>query len=149
MLTINATLENGNVVISGLQELAAEMPDVLRKVLTTAAIGTHRESFKLLSGSATPAGAYPVPIITGNLRRLLDWLKPGENKGVFKAGGMEAIIYSSTPYSGVIHEGRGSSAKFGARPFITDGFKRFNEGDKLVHLLEDEVEKAARKKGFK
>lgn len=89
-------------------------------------------------------GSYPVPVQTGNLRRLLDWLKPGESKtgavGTFTAGKNEVIIYDSAQYARVIHEGRASSAKYGARRFLTDAFARFNSGGKVVQTIETEIQ---------
>lgn len=149
MLSISATVEGDKIVISGLQQLAEEAPQILQRTLTRGAIGTHREAFDLLSGAKDPAGAYPVPVVTGNLRRLLDWLQPGARKGGFKAAALEAIVYNSAEYAQVIHAGSGSSAKFGARPFITDGFERFNRGGKLAEIAGEEIEAAARKKGFR
>ncbi len=149
MLSINATLENDKIVITGLRELSRDLPQALQRTLTRGAIGTHRESFDLLGGSKEPAGAYPVPVVTGHLRRLLDWLKPGARKENFSAGPLESIVYNSAEYSRVVHEGRGSSTKFGVRSFITDGFERFNKGDKLAEIAAEEIEAEARKKGFR
>ncbi len=149
MLSINATIEGDKIVISGLREMQAEIPEALKRTLTRAAEGTHREAFDLLTGSAGSPGAYPVPVETGNLRRLLDWLKPDARKGEFKAGDLEAIVYDSAEYARTIHDGLGSSAKFGARPFITDGFERFNEGGKLAEIAAEEIENLAKDKGFK
>lgn len=148
MLSINATVENDKVVIKGLQQLQAEMPQVLQATLTRGAMGTHREAFDFLSGAGGNPGGYPVSVETGNLRRLLNWLKPGASKGEFKAGDLEAIVYDSAIYSRSIHDGTGSSAKFGARPYITDGFERFNRGDKLARIADEEVEKVLKKRGF-
>lgn len=149
MLSINATLEGDKIVINGLRDLQRDLPQALQRTLTRGAVETHREAFDFLSGSRGRGGDYPVPVVTGQLRRLLDWLKPGASKGEFKAGEFEAIVYNSAEYANVIHAGRGSSAKFGARPFITDGFERFNKGDQLAKIAAEEIEAEARKKGFK
>ncbi len=149
MLSINATIKGDKIVLTGLREMQRDMPQVLQRTITRGTVGTYNEAFDLLGGPKVPAGAYPVPIVTGNLRRLLDWLKPGERKGEFKAGNLEGIVYDTAEYADAIHQGTGSSAKFGARPFITDGFERFNKGDRLAEIAAEEIEAEARKKGFK
>lgn len=162
MLSISATLENDKVVIEGLQDLAEDVPHAIRIALAKGAKETHRESFEFLSGAGGGAGWYPVPVQTGHLRRLLDWLAPQKTPGWtaqakaksvngldYATGDMEAMVYNSAAYSRSIHDGTGSSEKFGARPFITDGFERFNQGNKLAEITNQEIEKAARKRGFK
>ncbi len=139
------SVQNDRIIIDGLREAAAEMPAAIRRGLTTAAIGVHGQTFDKLSGAKGPAGEYPVPVVTGHLRRLLDWLKPGASKsgeaGTFSAGEMSTVVFDSASYAFAIHEGKGSSTKFGARPFLSDGFDQFNEGDKIVSILNDEIAK--------
>lgn len=177
MLSLNATIEGDKIVLRGLRGLERDMPKALQRTLTRAAIGTHRAAFDWLNGAGIKklnisGGGYPVPARTGALKRLLRWLKPGESVHAapfvvskknphkkigtrigggssFKAGKLEAIVYDTAEYAEVIHQGLGSSAKFGARPFITDGFERFNRGDHLKKITEKEIEAAARKRGFK
>jgi hypothetical protein len=89
------------------------------------------------------SGGYPVPVRTGFLRQALDWLKPGETKaGVadyFTAGPNEVVIYDSALYGNVIHEGKGSSAKFGARRFLTDALERFNGQTPIANIINEEI----------
>lgn len=94
------------------------------------------------------AGAYPVPVRTGNLRRLLDWLQPGASKDGFSAGPMEVIIYDSALYASVIRDGTGSSAKFGKRDFLTDAFNQFNAGAGVAGTIEQEIQAAIAKRGL-
>jgi hypothetical protein len=153
MLTINVTMEGDKVILNGLRELADDLPDAVERGLARAAVGIHRAAFDWLSGpgakaSNIAAGGYPVPIRTGHLRRMLDWLKPGASKPGMSAGPMEAIVYNSAEYAKVIHEGTGSSAKFGARPFITDGFNRFNQGNKIARIIDKEIELEIKRKGL-
>lgn len=73
-------------------------------------------------------GSYPpVPRITGHLARLEDFVLPGRMKtsnGVtFSAGKFEAVLFNSAEYAIPIHEGKGSSKKYGKRPFQTDAVK--------------------------
>lgn len=153
MLSLNATVKGDKVVIAGLKGMATDMPQALKNTMKRGAIGTHREAFDFLSGAKGNPGGYPVPVETGNLRRLLDFLPPGKSKTVgsttFATGDMESMVYNSAIYSRAIHDGTGSSAKFGARPFITDGFEAFNRGDKLSQIADEEVDKVIKKRGFK
>ncbi len=167
MLSLNATVEGDKVVIAGLQGMEADMPHALRITLAKGAKGTMREAFDFLNGAGAmdsniAAGGYPVPKRTGHLQRMLDFLAPQKTPGwtnkakaktvngsTFATGDLEAMVYDSAIYSRSIHDGTGSSAKFGARPFITDGFEAFNRGDKLSQIADEEVTKVITKRGFK
>jgi len=98
-------------------------------------------AFKILQG----AGAYPVPVRTGNLRKSLFTVEPGRtvvnDSGSYQSGAFEAQVVASVKYARVIHEGRGSSKKFGPRPFLTDGFKDFGGREQVVELLRRELAK--------
>ena len=156
MLNLSATVQGDKLVISGLNELAADLSGAIDRGLERGAKGIHRSAFEWLSGpgsqvsrkkgvSGSAAGSYPVPVVTGNLRRLLDWVKPGESKstetGSYTAGQHEIVVYDSAIYADPIFEGRGSSAKFGPRNALVDGFNQFNQGDQIVHILEEEIQK--------
>lgn len=142
------------VVINNLTGIAGDMPKGIIRGVTRIAKGVHREAYAWLSGSAgAPPGSYPpVPVRIGHLRRMLDWLQPGQAKtaewGTVSAGTNEAVVYDSAIYSDVIHEGRGSSAKFGPRQFLTDALERFNTGDRAKVILEEEVQKDIDKRGM-
>lgn len=177
MLAINVTISGDKILIEGLQQLAAEMPKVVQRGLKRVAIGVHREAMDFLnvaggagrkaqiigpsrgfvkkSGEAVNfkqqlagAGAYPVPVRTGNLKRLLDFVTPGQSKDSFTAGPMEAVVYDSAQYARTIHAGTGSSAKFGPRPFLTDALNRFNQGDQVASVMEDEIKTEIKKRGL-
>ncbi len=94
-----------------------------------------------------------MPVRTGFLRHVLDWLNPGESKsssiGTFTAGADEVVIYNSAEYAGVIHDGRGSSAKFGPRRFLTDALVKFNSNDQIKQTIEEEIEKEISRAGLK
>ncbi|MDH4100602.1 MAG: hypothetical protein OEV28_08500 [Nitrospirota bacterium] len=97
-------------------------------------------------------GAFPVPRLTGHLARMLDFLDPGQSKSAeghsFTAGALEAAVFDSAEYADIIHEGRGSSAKFGERPFLTDALESFNRGDKIKQIIEDKINDAMRGSGL-
>lgn len=90
-------------------------------------------------------GSYPVPRVTGHLLGRLAWLKPGEVKSAgsqtFFAFLNETVIYNSADYAEDIFEGKGTSAKYGPRDALKDGLARFNQGDKIQEILEEEIHK--------
>ena len=145
MLTI--TVKNDKIILEGLRQAAEDMPGAVKKGLSNVAIGVNNVAFDWLSGAGkgdVAAGGYPVPVRTGHLRRLQNWLKPGQSKsgeaGTFRAGAMEVLVYNSASYARSIHDGLGSSGKFGRRPFLEDGFKQFNEGDQVVKTIQTEID---------
>lgn len=91
-------------------------------------------------------GSYPVPVLTGHLRRSLYFLPPGKSKtnedGVMvTAGENEVVVSNSAIYAGVIHEGRWTSKDFGPRKFLEDGLERFNQGDQISQIFTEEIQK--------
>jgi len=177
MLALNVTIQGDKVIISGLNQLAAEMPQVIQRGLRKVTRGVHRNAMDFLNGAGGAgrkaqivgpsrgftkksgetvnfkpqlegAGGYPVPVRTGNLKRLLNFVDPGQSKGSFTAGSMEAIVYDSAEYASVIHEGRGSSAKFGPRRFIDDALAKFNEGGGIAGIIEAELNAEIAKRGL-
>jgi len=166
MLDLNVTIEGDKVIIEGLQALAEEMPHVLQRGLKRINRGVHRSAMDFLNGpgrtvmkqknllrgqsddlGARP-GSYPVPVITGNLKRLFDFLDPGQSKDRFSAGPLEAIVYDSAEYANVIHEGTGSSTAYGRRPFLDDALEQFNQGGQIAVVLEEELQKEVEKRGL-
>ena len=109
---------------------------------------TRSDGAQAMFKSFTDSGGYPVPVRTGNLKRLLDWLDPGETKGVFSAGQMEVVVYDSALYASVIHQGTGSSAKFGPRPFMTDALNKFNQGNGISGILNTEISAEIARRGL-
>jgi hypothetical protein len=116
-----------------------------KKARTDYAGFTNKSGKEVMFRSYQGAGGYPVPKRTGHLSRQLDWLKPGESKsgdvGAFTAGKNEVVIFNSAGYADAIHEGKGSSAKFGPRRYMTDGLERFNAGDAMKRIMEEEISK--------
>jgi hypothetical protein len=185
MLDISVTLEGDKVIIEGLAQFAQELPGAITKGLTRTAVGVYNLAYRFLSGAGAkgiskqvtskktgkkylkwqkqsiPAGGYPVPVRSGWLRQMLDWLKPGESKtvasfsemgsrtthsgGTFTAGENEVIIYDAAEYAHSIHEATGSSAKYGRRPFIVGAFEMFNQGGHIKEVLMEEINKVKRK----
>ena len=110
---------------------------------------SERVNFKLWKDS----GRYPVPQRTSNLLRLLNFVYPGYSKTgkdglTFKAESWEAIIYDSAEYARVIHEGTGSSSKFGPRRFLTDALEQFNQGNRIAETVAEEIQKDIKKRGM-
>jgi len=116
-----------------------------KKTRTDYAGFTNKSGKEVMFRSYQGAGGYPVPKRTGHLSQQLDWLKPGESKsgdvGAFTAGKNEVVIYNPSLYANAIHEGKGSSAKFGPRRYMTDGLERFNAGDAMKRIMEEEISK--------
>lgn len=84
----------------------------VHKALQRVVIEVNREQVANLSGSgAGEAGSYPIPVRTGNLRRSADWGFLDEQTAFVTAGGAQA------PYAFQVHEGLGTSSRYGRRPF--------------------------------
>ncbi len=163
MLALNVMVSGDKIVINGMKQFVADIPNITGQGLKKAVRGVHRYAMDFLNGAASvsapttgkksvkvalPGGGYPVPVRTGNLKRLLDFLDPGQSKGGFTAGPMEAIIYDSAEYASVIHEGTGSSAKFGKRPFLDDALARFNQGNGIASTVDNELDVEIKKRGL-
>lgn len=143
MLDIQVTVSGDQVVISGLEKLAVDMPQPLQRGLTKIIRGTHQEALNWLNGAGAKSsnvapGGYPVPARTGNLKQHLDFLEPGQSKAGFSAGPLEAMEYDSAEYASVVHDGSGTSSKYGPRPFIDDGYMAFSGN--TTEILESELE---------
>lgn len=182
MLSINVTISGDKVLIQGLNQFAAELPGTVRKGLKNVVRGIHPLAMAFLNGAGgvgrksqitgpsrgftkksgeqvnfkpqlSNAGGWPVPVRTGNLKRLLDWVDPGQtvtsNGATFSAGNMEVVIFDSAEYANPIHEGTGSSLKFGPRRFLTSALSRFNTTVGIANIIETEIDAALQKKGLK
>jgi hypothetical protein len=171
MLDIHVTIEGDKVVIHNLEQLSANLPKVIDRGVTRIGAGvfgavqywlmgpggaskkvrTDYVGFEKKSGekvtfrSYEGAGGYPVPIRTKGLLDHLAWVAPGQSKsgsaGAVTAGPGESIVFNSAEYARTIREGTGSSAKFGPRDYLTDGFERFNQGARSVQIMEEEIAK--------
>lgn len=164
MLDIRVTVEGDKVVIAGLQAMGPKIDKAIKRGLTRAAKGIYDNAFRWLSGAggiyetrtskktgkeyrrkvaSILPGQYPVPVRTGHLRRMLNWVKPGASKSAegltFTAGPFESVVFDAAKYSEAIHDGKGSSSQYGPRPFLTDALKRFNQGDGIKNILESEI----------
>lgn len=117
-----------------------------RQVRTDYAGFTKKTGEKVIFRSYSGAGAYPVPTRTAGLLNALDWLYPGSSKTgkdgkIYAAQPNEAMVYDSALYANVIHEGLGSSAKYGPRRYLTDALEQFNQGARIVQIIEEEIAK--------
>jgi hypothetical protein len=167
MLVLTAIVENDKIVLNGLQNVAREVPDAVRSGFNRIGPGIFAEAFQLLNGPGRPQvrlrdtdrqkatrprgqfaqlgarpGSYPpVPSISGNLKRLLGWVGPGESKGDFTAGDLDLILFDSADYASFIFEGKGSSSKYGERQAIQDGMENYGGVDKMAQVLDEEIQK--------
>lgn len=77
-----------------------------------------------------PPGSYPVPVRTGNLRRLTNYASPGSTAKVkdksYKVEDNEVLIFNGAGYAKSVHNGIGRNSKHGPRTYMTDGFKDTN-----------------------
>jgi len=130
------------------------MPGAIKRGLRRIAAGIHAIAYQWLSGpgakkSYVSGGGYPVPVRTGHLRRMLDWLAPGDSKsgdiGAFTAGDDEVVIFDSASYAPAIFLGRGSSDKFGPRDALRDALDYFNHGGQIQQILGEEIRKEINK----
>ncbi len=156
MLDLKVSIENDKVVINGLEEVAQELPNAVRRGLHRIGGGIYQEAFHWLSGpgakkSNIPGGGYPVPVRTGHLRRMLDWLAPGESKtgdaGTFSAGGGEAVIFDSASYAPAVFLGLGSSKSYGPRDALRDALYIFEHGGNIERVMDEEIRRAINKRG--
>ena len=148
MAELIVTINGDKALTRNLGKLAGGIARAIFRGLERVAKGVHSTAYEYLSGagakeSNVPAGGYPVPVRTGHLRQMLDWLKPGESKS---AGGItvaaspnEVVIYDAAQYAVPIHEGAGSSQKFGPRAYLTDGLRKFNTGDRIAGIVKEEI----------
>ena len=146
MLTIKVDVVNEKVVLERIAKIPTLAIGAARAAMTRVGKGVMAEAYDWLSGSKSDTGGSPVPVVTGNLRRLLDWVKPGESVSAggqtVTAGPHETIIYDSAAYSFAIAKGRGSSAKYGPRDYLAKALDAFNAGDRIVQILDEEIERA-------
>lgn len=137
-------------VIEDTDRIERNYPEAMVRGMSRIIVGVNREAVKNLSGpgakkSKTAAGGYPVPVRIGHLRRSENFVLPGKTKtsnGLsFSAGRFGGIVYNTAEYSRVIHEGRGSSRKYGKRAYISDAVLKYDEGGKMIRVLDEEVSK--------
>lgn len=175
MLVLTATVENDKIILNGLQNIAHEMPSAVRAGFNRIGPGIFSEAYKLLNGPGRPQvrirdtdkqkktrprgqfaqlgarpGSYPpVPSISGNLKRLLGWVGPGESKGSgdmnFTAGDLELVLFDSAAYATSIFQGKDSSAKYGERDAIKDGMENFGGVNKMAQVIDEEIQKTVDK----
>jgi len=142
MLTIDFKIDYREV-LKALNASPAQVDKGVKKGLTIVAKGVHNYAKVFLSGKKKPRGAYPVPVVTGHLRRSLDLVLPGRSKtsdGVtFNASKNEVIVFDSADYAKLIHEGKETSAKYGPRRFLTDAFELFNRDTPITEIIINEI----------
>lgn len=116
--------------VSTWQGRAGRVRQSLHNGLMALLVEVNRKAIENLSGTGE-SGSYPVPVRTGNLRRSENWYMTSDLTGYVQAGD------ANTPYAVPIHEGEGSSAKYGARPFVDDAVDQTEPADFMVPALEE------------
>lgn len=146
MLDLRSTIDLSKITrhLDGMDDrIVAGAQDGLEK----GAKALHRSAYDWLSGAAGSPGAYPVPVVTGNLRRLLDWLGPNSQKssedGSYATGPLEVLIYDAAAYADVIHDGTYSSTKFGPREYLSDPMRDLQSEihDKVEASIAEHIKK--------
>ncbi len=169
LLDISVRVDGDKVVIEGLEKFSEAITGkAIPAGMTRIAAGTARLALARLTGPARGmktimarsgrqravamreelAGGYPVPRVTSNLLRLQSYIGPGESRDGFSTGPMESVVFNSAEYAAAIHEGRGSSAKYGPRRFLDDAFEEFNRDAGAARVLEEEIEKVRKESGL-
>jgi hypothetical protein len=143
---LNITVSGDQAASATLKALSGKLPKALDRGLIRIAQGVQSDAVDWLSGpgrsrmklnqkngrrnlrgqidslGARP-GSYPVPVITGHLRRMQNWLRPGASKsgeaGVFSAGRHEVVVYNPAAYAYAIHNSKGSSRRYRINPHRT------------------------------
>jgi len=152
MLKIRVKIENGQAGGAHIRHIIDRAPLAAKRGLRRIIRGLHREADDFLAGAAGKPGSYPVPSITGHLRRNLDWLEPGEKKTVngvsFDTDDLEAMLFDSAIYASVIHDGTRSSESHGPRPFTDDALDAFNTGGRIEGIMAAEFKKELERTGI-
>lgn len=109
-----------------------KFPDAIKNGLNEIGKRIMRNASQYLKGKGAKAsnitpGQYPVPVRTGHLRRSLNYASPSSNakigNKVESIDDDKVLIFNSAEYAKIIHEGEGSSKKYGRRPYLEDGYK--------------------------
>jgi hypothetical protein len=167
VISLRVTVKGDRTIIEGLRDLRQRgLPDAVDRGLGRAVREASDEAYTLLSGPGRKRvrtrryrgrgktrtrgqfdmtggrqGSYPVPVLTGHLRREQGYVLPGATVSaggeVFTAMRGEAILFNAAEYADVIHDGTFSSEPFGPRPYQTDAIMAVN----VVRHIEAEVDK--------
>jgi len=98
---------------------AQQLPGAVTRGLLRVLTLVNAKQIENLSGSSSaPPGAYPVPIRNpqSGLRQSANWRQLSPTVGIV----LNTARKGGFNYAVAVHEGRGSSAKYGARPFLDD-----------------------------
>lgn len=144
MLDIQVKFEGDKIAVKGLGRFIDRAPLAAKRGLKRIIRGIHREADDFLRGAKGTPGDYPVPVVTGHLRRSLDWLDPGEKKSVdgvtFATDELESMLFDSARYASVIHDGTHSSTGHGPRSFADDALEAFDAGENIESIMDEEFQ---------
>lgn len=122
---------NASQIAARFRRRAERLGGALKSGLRDAAAQIDRYQVENLRGSnAADPGDYPVPARTGHLLGTHFWDVKSETL---------AIVGNTAEYAVDIHEGRGSSAEHGRRPFLDDAA----EATDAVEIMAVEVRREA------
>ncbi|WP_167631564.1 hypothetical protein [Mariprofundus ferrooxydans] len=121
-------------IISRINRLAELFPKALDKGLGKWVLRANRLAKYYLSGEGGTGvwerhniGGYPVPVRTGHLRRLQNYILPGRSKsGVSMRHGQGALI-DTAAYAESVSEGTGTHSRYGKRRFQVDAIQNSHE----------------------
>lgn len=100
---------NARQIAERYRRRGAEVPRSIKFWLREAAKAVNRAALDNLRGGEKP-GDYPVPSRTGDLLGSQD----------FRPAATYAVVFNTSGHAVAIHEGRGSSQKYGRRPYLDD-----------------------------
>lgn len=144
MLLMKVDVANEKVFLERVQRDMKGVPGAMRRAMTRTGRGVFRKATDWLSGKRADTGGFPVPVVTGHLRRMLNWLKPGESKSdggsVVVAGPAESIVYNTAAYSEVIAKGLGSSEQYGPRDYLEKALTDFSANNRISQIIDEELD---------
>lgn len=142
---------NAVSVLRNLLGFKSDIQQSIKAVLLRSSIKSNNNAVELLSGHADNTGGYPVPVVSGYLRRMQTFIGPGESKnipnvGVVRTGNNEFALANGSLYALTVHDGLGTNSKHGKRPFMQDAID--SEKAHAEFEIKDLLAKKGKERGF-